>query len=574
MLKGFKDGGEVFSVTIDDTGGDVTWTNETSDGFTQVNLASLGHGNKLVDEIRLDFSGSTVAYAAFDEIVWSNSSVGDYNRENFETASDNASTFTNNSQSFTLTNSLKVQKNIGAIGVNESSGFLDNFDATPPIIADGGSPYSPSVQTTDGTDIFLRGLYVYMSNNGSYTPVHSVGITVKGYRDGSGTPVYSQVFSPTFDNDNKGFNFLDISDSNEVILIDRFEIVPANNTAGGANEIQYVAIDNLYWSLPSVTTPPTFENSTPSQSSVAQTSFTLGTDIDEAGHIYYVVVADGAGEPSSAQVKAGQNSAGGSPVTSGNAAVSTGGFTNNFSVTGLTAGTAYDVYVVAQDDEGTPNVQASATKIDVNTTTYPLTITANSGLSKVYGATDPTLTYTITGFVNGDVEGDLDTPVSISRASGENVANYVVTPASATDTNYSVSFVTTTFGITQAALTVTANSGLSKVYGATDPTLTYTITGFVNGDVEGDLDTPASISRASGENVANYVVTPADAADTNYSVSFVTTTFGITQAALTVTADSGLSKVYGATDPTLTYTITGFVGADNEASLDLSLIHI
>ena len=127
------------------------------------------------------------------------------------------------------------------------------------------------------------------------------------------------------------------------------------------------------------------------------------------------------------------------------------------------------------------------------------------------------LTYTITGFVNGDVEGDLDTPVSISRASGENVANYVVTPASAADTNYSVSFVTTTFGITQAALTVTANSGLSKVYGATDPTLTYTITGFVNGDVEGDLDTPVSISRASGENVANYVVTPASAADTNYA---------------------------------------------------------
>ena len=81
--------------------------------------------------------------------------------------------------------------------------------------------------------------------------------------------------------------------------------------------------------------------------------------------------------------------------------------------------------------------------------------------------------------MNGDVEGDLDTPVSISRAAGEAIANYVVTPASAADTNYSVIFVTTTFGITQATLTITANSGLSKVYGATDPTLTYTITGFV-----------------------------------------------------------------------------------------------
>ncbi|WP_299438489.1 MBG domain-containing protein [uncultured Aquimarina sp.] len=225
-------------------------------------------------------------------------------------------------------------------------------------------------------------------------------------------------------------------------------------------------------------------------------------------------------------------------------------------------------YVVTPASAADTNYSVSFVTSTFGITPAALTVTADSGLSKVYGATDPTLTYTITGFVNGDVEGDLDTPVSISRASGENVANYVVTPGSATDTNYSVSFVTSTFAITQAALTVTADSGLSKVYGATDPTLTYTITGFVNGDVEGDLDTPASISRASGENVANYVVTPASAADTNYSVSFVTSTFGITQAALTVTADSGLSKVYGATDPTLTYTITGFVNGDVEGDLD------
>jgi len=115
------------------------------------------------------------------------------------------------------------------------------------------------------------------------------------------------------------------------------------------------------------TTPPVFENSTPSQSSVAQTTFTLETDIDEAGNIYYVVVPDGDGAPSSTQVKAGQNSAGGSPVTSGNATVNSGGFTNDFSVVSISASTAYDVYVVAEDDEGSPNLQASPTKIDVTT---------------------------------------------------------------------------------------------------------------------------------------------------------------------------------------------------------------
>jgi hypothetical protein len=187
----------------------------------------------------------------------------------------------------------------------------------------------------------------------------------------------------------------------------------------------------------------------------------------------------------------------------------------------------------------------------------------------VYGATDPTLTYSITGFVNGtDAEADLDTGVSISRAAGEDVDTYTITPSAAADSNYTVSFVTADFTITAAALTVTADADQTKVYGATDPTLTYSITGFVNGDTEADLDTGVSISRAAGEDVDTYTITPSAAADSNYTVSFVTADFTITAAALTVTADADQTKVYGATDPTLTYSITGFVNGDTEADLD------
>ena len=201
-------------------------------------------------------------------------------------------------------------------------------------------------------------------------------------------------------------------------------------------------------------------------------------------------------------------------------------------------------------------------------TKAPLLVTADSGISKVYGAIDPALTYTITGYVNGNTEGVLDTGVSISRVSGENAGMNTVTPSGAADSNYSISFVTTTFSITKAPLLVTADSGISKVYGAADPDLTYTITGFVSGDIEGDLDTGVSISRVSGENAGMYTVTPSGAADANYSISFVTATFSITPAGLTVTADSGLSKVYGNNDPTLTYMIIGFVNGDTEANLD------
>ena len=97
----------------------------------------------------------------------------------------------------------------------------------------------------------------------------------------------------------------------------------------------------------------------------------------------------------------------------------------------------------------------------------------------MYGATDPALTYSYYRIPRNRYEADLDTAVSISRAVGEDVGTYTITPSAAADSNYTVSFVTADFAITAADLTVTA-SDQTKVYGATDPTLTYTITGFVN----------------------------------------------------------------------------------------------
>ena len=85
----------------------------------------------------------------------------------------------------------------------------------------------------------------------------------------------------------------------------------------------------------------------------------------------------------------------------------------------------------------------------------------------MYGATDPTLTYSITGFQGTDTEADLDTAVSISRAVGEDVGTYTITPSAAADSNYTISFVTADFTITQATLTITGLVGKNKVYDET-----------------------------------------------------------------------------------------------------------
>ena len=210
-----------------------------------------------------------------------------------------------------------------------------------------------------------------------------------------------------------------------------------------------------------------------------------------------------------------------------------------------------------------------------------LTVTANSGQSKVYGTNDPTLTYGQTGLVNGvTVDGvtinDSFTGalsrVGYGTAAGENVGGYAITQGTLTaGTNYTLSLTPgVNFAINQAALTITANSGQSKVYGTNDPTLTYGQSGLVNGvTVDGvtinDSFTGA-LSRvgygtAAGENVGSYPITQGTLlASSNYSLAFTSgVNFAISQAPLTITANSGQSKVYGTNDPTLLYGQSGLV---------------
>ena len=125
-------------------------------------------------------------------------------------------------------------------------------------------------------------------------------------------------------------------------------------------------------STPADTTPPTFDVA-PSVSSITSSGFTPSASIDEAGVIYYVVIADGSSVPSASQVKAGQDSTGSAALASDSAIVSSMPFTSGFStITSLPGNTAYDVYFVAEDDEGTPNLQSSVIKVDTQTRSLPI----------------------------------------------------------------------------------------------------------------------------------------------------------------------------------------------------------
>jgi hypothetical protein len=112
------------------------------------------------------------------------------------------------------------------------------------------------------------------------------------------------------------------------------------------------------------TTPPNWVGIWPQVSGVGATGATAEAQIDEDGTAWFVVLADGAPAPSSAQVRAG-NDAGDLPAIASGSIALTANTEATAAITGLSNGTAYNVYFVAEDDETPPNLQASPVLVEI-----------------------------------------------------------------------------------------------------------------------------------------------------------------------------------------------------------------
>jgi hypothetical protein len=125
---------------------------------------------------------------------------------------------------------------------------------------------------------------------------------------------------------------------------------------------------------PKETDPPVWTSTFPKTANIESTALDVVANLDETGTVYYVVLADGATAPTSAQVKAGTDAADGAPIASGNIVIAAATTDYSANVTGLTASTAYDIYVVAED--GLTNIQATPTLVNVTTAAPDVTAPA------------------------------------------------------------------------------------------------------------------------------------------------------------------------------------------------------
>jgi len=174
-------------------------------------------------------------------------------------------------------------------------------------------------------------------------------------------------------------------------------------------------------------------------------------------------------------------------------------------------------------------------------TPAPLAISANAA-GKVYGSADGALTWTATGFVAGDGAGVVTG--ALTRTAGENVGTYAISRGTLDAANYDIAFTGSSFAITPAALSVTANTA-GKVYGSADGALTWTATGFVAGDGAGVVT--GALTRTAGENVGTYAITRGTLDAANYDIAFTGNSFAITPRAISLRPTDRVSAVYGAT---------------------------
>ncbi len=110
------------------------------------------------------------------------------------------------------------------------------------------------------------------------------------------------------------------------------------------------------------------------------------------------------------------------------------------------------------------------------------------------------------------------------------------------------------------AITVRANIQ-SKVYGASDPDLSYEV---ISGDFDPDDQLSGELSRQPGESVGSYQITQGSlSGGEKYAITFQGEVLTITRRPITVASDAK-QKYVGSADPSLTWRVTSgsLVGAD------------
>ena len=204
---------------------------------------------------------------------------------------------------------------------------------------------------------------------------------------------------------------------------------------------------------------------------------------------------------------------------------------------------AYDIVPTLADPTGKlSNYDVTQIKGTLAVSKAALSVVADDK-SKVYGTVNPPLTVHYSGFVNGENASVLGGTLSLSTTAmtGSPIGSYSITAHGLTSPNYAVTYVEGTLMVTKAVLTITADNK-SRIYNTVNPPLTFTLSGFVNGDTAATAFNGAptvTTAAQTSSSVGAYPITAAigTLSSANYSFTFVPGTLSINQAPTTTVTD-------------------------------------
>ena len=202
-------------------------------------------------------------------------------------------------------------------------------------------------------------------------------------------------------------------------------------------------------------------------------------------------------------------------------------------------------------------------------TKAPLSAKVNDA-TKAYGSSNPAFTIDYYGLKNNESAPAWNTrPTFQTNATqGSGVGQYPIKAVNGVPVNYDLGEITAgTLNITPAQLTIKANDAVRQYY-SEDPKFSYTCNGFVNGENESVLSPTPTLSTTANlsSNVGTYEIKAANAANPNYSISYVSGTLTITPRTL-IASVGNYERAYNEENPAFEVKYEGFVGTDDEKVL-------
>lgn len=217
----------------------------------------------------------------------------------------------------------------------------------------------------------------------------------------------------------------------------------------------------------------------------------------------------------------------------------------------------------------------------------PLSIIANE-VNKTYGQTligsSGSTAFTSIGLQNGETIGSVTIAYGTGAGAADGVGTYIdcVTVANGTGGNfsghnYTIAHISGNIKVDPAPLTIIADD-VTKTYGQTlllySGSTAFTVTGLQNGETISSV----SIYYGTGGQ-SNYPLQPCNLCVTaanpvgmfdpnNYIINYLAGNIYVTPALLIISADNQL-KLYGAPNPELTVTYSGFVNGEGPAQLTI-----